>query len=162
MHTTARAVLHAAVAATPTEYLAELKRAGLKRAKGRGKMDEYPECFPDVVKLALDKILQSDQAHAEDSGQALRKLTLADPEAIPLDLLSADEKKAVILLQEHLLVTVDDKGGVVIHALTQRMVRDYLTAKAQRPVLVAALAKVLAAKLGKFSDAKPATYFIGR
>jgi len=160
----AQAAEHARIysPATPAAYLDELKRAGLKSGKGRRKSDEYPECFPDVIKLALDKILQSDQAHAEEAGQALRKLALADTEAIPLDLLSAGEKKAVILLQEHSLVTVDDTGGAAMHALTQLVVRDQLTTKAQRPALVAALAAVLAAKLGKFNEAKPATYFIGR
>ena len=60
--------------ATSGEYLDELKRVGLKAGKGRRKRDEYPECFPDVIKLSLDRILQSDQAHAEEAGQVLRKL----------------------------------------------------------------------------------------
>jgi len=45
--------------ATPAMYLDALRRAGSKRAKGRGTTEEYPECFPDVVKLLLDKLLQS-------------------------------------------------------------------------------------------------------
>ena len=108
--------------ATPAMYLDALRRAGCKRAKGRGMMEEYPECFPDVVKLLLDTLLQSDQAHAEDAGHALRKLALLDTEAIPLDLLGAYEKKAIFLLQEHSLVTVNDTGRVAMHALTQRVV----------------------------------------
>jgi len=147
--------------ATPTMYLDALRRAGSKRAKGRGTTEEYPECLPDVVKMLLDTILQSDQAHAEDAGHALRKLALLDTESIPLDLLGADQKKAVLLLQEHSLVTVDDTGCAAMHAVTQRVVRR-LTPKAQRPVLVAALAAVLASKLLKFNDEKPATFFIGR
>jgi len=75
-----------------------------------------------VVKLLLDTLLQSDQAHAEDAGHALRKLALLDTEAIPLDLLGAYEKKAIFLLQEHSLVTVNDTGRVAMHALTQRVV----------------------------------------
>jgi len=148
--------------ATPAMYLDALRRAGSKRAKGRGTTEEYPECFPDVVKLLLDTLLQSDQAHAEDAGQALRKLALLDTEAIPLDLLGAGEKKAVLLLQAHSLVTVDDTGCAAMHAVTQRVVRDWLTPKAQRPGLVAALAAVLASKLRKFNYQKPATFFIGR
>jgi len=148
--------------ATPAMYLDALRRAGSKRAKVRGTTDEYPECFPDVVKLLLDTLLQSDQAHAEDVGQALRKLALLDTEAIPLDLLGPDEKKVVLLLQEHSLVTVDDTGCAAMHAVTQLVVRDWLTPKAQRPVLVAVLVSVLAAKLGKFTVEKPATFFIGR
>jgi len=124
--------------ATPAEYLTELKRASFKHEKGWGKRAKYPECFPDVVKLALDKILQSDQAHAKTAGQALRKLARADSEAVPLDLLSADKKKTMILLQEHWLVTVDFKGGDVMHVLTQLVGRD----------LVAVLVEVLAAKVG--------------
>jgi len=148
--------------ATPAMYLDALKRAGSTRAKGRGATEEYPECFPDVVKLWLDKLLQSDKAHAEDVGQALRKLALLDTEAIPLDLLGANERKAVLLLQEHSLVTVDDTGCAAMHAVTQRVVRDWLTPKAQRPVLVAVLAAMLASKLCKFNEEKPATFFIGR
>ena len=148
--------------ATPAMYLDALRRAGSKRAKGRGATGEYPECFPDVVKLLLDTLLQSDQAHVENAEQALRKLALLDTEAIPLDLLGADERKAVLLLQEHSLVTVDDTGCAAMHAVTQQVMRDWLISKAQRPVLVATLAAVLASKLGKFHSDKPATYFIGR
>jgi len=148
--------------ATPAMYLDALRRAGVKRAKGHGTTGEYPECFPDVVKLLLDTLLQLDQAHAEDAGQALRKLALLDTEAIPLDLLGAGEKQAVLLLQAHSLVTVDDTGCAAMHAVTQRVVRNWLTPKAQRPVLVAALAAVLASKLLKFHEEKPATFFIGR
>jgi len=115
-----------------------------------------------VVKLLLDTLLQLDQAHAEDAGQALRKLALLDTEAIPLDLLGAGEKQAVLLLQAHSLVTVNDTGCAAMHAVTQRVVRDWLTPKAQRSVLVAALAAVLASKLLKFHTEKPATFFIGR
>jgi len=71
-----------------------------------------------VVKLLFDTLLQSDQAHAEDAGQALRKLALLDTEAIPPNLLGADEKKAVFLLQKHSLVTVDDTGCTSMHAVT--------------------------------------------
>ena len=58
-------------------------------------------------------------------------------------------------------MTVDDTGYAGMHAVTQLVVRR-LTPKAQRPVLVAALAAVLAPKLLKFSNEKPATFFIGR
>jgi len=148
--------------ATPAMYLDALRRAGSTRAKGRGTTEEYPECFPDVVKLLLDTLLQSDQAHADDAGQALRKLALLDTKAIPLDLLGAGEKKAVLLLQAHSLVTVDNTGCAAMHAVTQLVVRDWFTPKAQRSVLVAALAAVLASKLLKFNSEKPATFFIGR
>jgi len=66
----------------------------------------------------------------------------------------------MILLQEYSLVTVDEKGSASMHAVTQLAVREQLI-KSQRLALVATLAAVLAAKLGKFSHAKPATYFIG-
>ena len=150
--------------AAPGEYLEELKRAGLKLAKDRRrtKKGEYPVTFPEVVQLSLDKILQSDDAHAEDAGQALRKLALVDAEAIPLDLLTAAEKKAVFLLQEHSLATVDDRGAAAMHALTQLVVREQLTQRAQRPALLAALAAVLKAKMSKYDRDKPATWFVGR
>ena len=148
--------------ATPAMYLNALRHAGSKRAKGRGTTVEYPKCFPDVMKLLLDTLQQSDQALAEDAGQALRKLALLDTEAIPLDLLGADEKKAVILLQAHSLVMVDDTGCVAMHAVTQRVMRDWFMRKAQRSMLVASLAAVLRSKLCKYDDDKPATFFIGR
>jgi len=119
--------------ATPAMYLDALRRAGSKRAKGRWmKEEEYPKCFPDVVKLLLDTLLQLGQAHVEDAGHVLRKLALLDTEVIPLDLLGADEKKAVILLQEHSLVTVDDTGCAAMHAVTQLVVQNWITSKAQR------------------------------
>jgi len=148
--------------ATPAEYLSALKHAGYKRATVRRTSEKHPECFPDVVKLLLDTILQSDQAHAEDAGQALRKLALLDTEAIPLDLLGTDERKAVVLLQKHSLVTLDDMGCAALHAVTQRVVRDWLTPKSHRQALVAALSAVLAAKLKRFDQVKPSTFFIGR
>ena len=148
--------------ATPAMYLDALRRAGVKRAKGHGTTGEYPECFPDVVKLLLDKIMQEDQAHTEDAGRTLRKLALLDSEAIPLDLLCADEKKTMLLLQEHSLVTVNDMGCAAIHAVIQLAVREWLTPKAQRHVLLAALASVLTSKLLKFHPNKTATHFIGR
>jgi len=42
--------------------------------------------------------------------QALHKLAVLDTNAIPLDLLSADEDRVMVLLQKHLLVTVDGTG----------------------------------------------------
>jgi len=87
---------------------------------------------------------------------------MLDTEAIPLNLLGADKKKAVLLLQEHTLVTVDDTGCAAMHAVTQLVVRDFFTPKVQRPLLVAAMAFVLESKLCKFHQEKPATFFIGR
>jgi len=146
--------------AMPAMYLNVLKGAGSKRAKCRD-TTHYPNSFPDVVKLSLDTIMQSEQVHAGDAGQAMRKLAMVDTEAILLDLLRANERKAVILLREYSLVTVDDTGCAEMHAATQQVLRRKLTPKAQRPVLVAAMVAVLAAKLGKFHPDKSATFFSG-
>ena len=148
----------------PEELQQELVRTSLELRKGRRmtKKDEYPECFPGVVKLSLMKILQSEEPDAEDSGHALRKLALVGTAAIPLDLLTPTEKKAVSHLQEHSLVTVDERGSAVMHALTQLVVRDQLTERVQRSALLATLASVLEVHLGKFDPDKPKTYFIGR
>ena len=69
--------------ATPGDYLQKLRCAGLKLAKDKRRMKtgEYPHCFPEVVELSLDKILQLEDAHATDAGQALCKLALVDTEA---------------------------------------------------------------------------------
>jgi len=48
-----------------TSYLDVLRHAGSKRAKGWGMREEYPECFPDVVKLLFNTILQSDWAYTK-------------------------------------------------------------------------------------------------
>ena len=45
---------------TPAMYLDALMCAGSKRANGRGTTYENPYCFPDVVMLLLDTLLQSD------------------------------------------------------------------------------------------------------
>jgi len=149
---------------TPEELQQKLQSTGLELRKGRRltKKDEYPECFPAVVKLSLMKILQSEEPDAEDAGHALRKLALVGTSAIPLDLLTPTEKKAVQLLQEHSLVTVDEMRLAAMHALTQLVVRDQLTTRVQRPALLATLASVLEVHLGKFDPDKPKTYFIGR
>jgi hypothetical protein len=41
-------------AATPAEYLAELKRAGLRlrKSKRQASRKDYPQSFPDVIKLS--------------------------------------------------------------------------------------------------------------
>ena len=93
--------------------------------------------------------------------EALRKMALCDTTGIPLELLSRSEKEAVGLLTQHALVTKDNKGVVAMHALTQGAVRG-LTAKAARGALVAAVVGALEAKLAKFDEHKPVTYFIGR
>jgi len=69
-------------------------------------------------KLLLDTLMQSDQAHEEDAGQAVHKLALLDTEAIRLD----NKKQAMLLLQAHSLVTIKDKGCVAMHAVTQLVV----------------------------------------
>ena len=145
---------------TPGEYLEELKSARLELAKDQRHMieDEYPHCFPEVVKLSLDKILQSGGKHAEDAGRALRKLALVDTEAIPLDLLTPEEREAVFLLQEHSLVTEDEQGRAAMHALTQLVVRDLLTDATQRSALVAVLTGSLMEQMQTFDSSKPKTY----
>jgi len=144
----------------PAEYLDALRRAGSKCAKGQGLTEEYPACFPEVVKLSLDAILKSQDANAEDAGQALRNLVLLNTVAILFYLLTAKGRRAVNLLQEYSLVTVDARGNAAMHALTQ-VVRQQLMPKAQRNALLAAVAALLEAKLAKFDRNQGVTYFIG-
>ena len=81
---------------------------------------------------------------------------------MPIDLLHEEEKKAVVLLQEHSLVTTDDKGLDSMQALTQLVVLDQLTERGERAPLVAAVARALEEKLAKFDWQKTTTFFIGR
>ena len=94
-------------------------------------------------------------------GSALRKMALLDTTAIPLDLLSSTERKAVLVLKQHALVTVDDKDLVAIHSLTQLAVRGQ-TDKEDRLAIAAAVAQALKGRLAKFDQENPATFFIGR
>ena len=96
---------------------------------------DYPHSFLEVVKLSVDCILQSADKHVSEAGFALRKLALLSTEAIPLELLTAGEKAAVSLLEEHSLVTADAQGLAAMHALTQLVVRDQLTEGAQGSVV---------------------------
>jgi hypothetical protein len=79
--------------------------------------DDCPPSLHAVVMLSRGKIQESGDGEAADS--ALRKMALIDTTAIPLDLLSSTERKAVLVLKQHALVTMDDKDLVAIHSLTQ-------------------------------------------
>ena len=109
--------------------------------------------------LSRGKIQESGDGEAADS--ALRKMALLDTTAIPLDLLSSTERKAVLVLKQHALVTVDDKDLVAMHSLTQLTVRGQ-TDKGDRQALAATVARALVGRLAKFYPEKPATFFIGR
>ena len=71
--------------------------------------------------LSRGKIQESGDGEAAEA--ALHKMALLDTTAIPLDLLSSTERKAVQVLKQHALVTVDDKDLGAIHSLTQLTVR---------------------------------------
>ena len=123
--------------------------------------DQCPASLGAVVKLSMAAIRECKDGDGKAAEEALRKMALCDTTGIPLELLSRSEKEAVGLLTQHALVTKDDKGLVAMHALTQGAVRG-LTAKAARGALVAAVVGALEAKLAKFDEHKPVTYFIGR
>ena len=75
--------------------------------------------------------------------------------------MSSTEKKAVLVLKQHALVTVDDKDLVAIHSLTQVAVRGQ-TDKRDRRALAADVARALEGRLAKLHHHKPSTFFIGR
>ena len=108
--------------------------------------------------LSRGKIQESGDGEAADS--ALRKMALLDTTAIPLDLLSSTERKAVQVLKQHALVTVDDKDLGAIHSLTQLAVRGQAD-KGDRRGSAAAVARGLKERLAKFDHQKPSTFFIG-
>jgi hypothetical protein len=95
------------------------------------------------------------------SAEPLRKMALLDTTAIPLDLLSSTERKAVLVLKQHALVAVDEKDLVAMHSLTQLAVRSQAD-KGDRRGIAAAVARALMERLAKFDNKKPATFFIGR
>ena len=70
--------------------------------------DDCPPSLHAVVMLSMGKIQESGDGEAADS--ALRKMVLLDTTAIPLDVLSSTERKAVLVLKQHALETVDDKN----------------------------------------------------
>jgi tetratricopeptide (TPR) repeat protein len=150
------------------EYDAEAQRWAVKLSDGGSirvrapnlallSRDECPPSLHAVVMLSRGKIQESGDGEAADS--ALRKLALLDTTAIPLDLLSSAERKAVQVLKQHALVTVDDLGA--IHSLTQLAVRGQAD-KGDRRGIAAAVARGLKERLAKFDHQKPSTFFIGR
>jgi tetratricopeptide (TPR) repeat protein len=152
------------------EYDAETQRWAVELSEGGRKSvrapnlavlsrDDCPPSLHSVVMLSRGKIQQSGDGEAADL--ALRKMALLDTTAIPLDLLSSTERKAVLVLKQHALVTVDDKDLVAMHSLTQLAVRCQ-TDKEDRRGIAAAVARALEGRLAKFDNAKPATFFIGR
>ena len=114
------------------EYDAEAQRWAVELSEGGSirvrapnlallSRDDCPLSLHAVVMLSRGKIQESGDGEAADS--ALRKMALLDTTAIPLDLLSSTERKAVQVLKQHALVTVDDKDLGAIHSLTQLAVR---------------------------------------
>jgi hypothetical protein len=121
--------------------------------------DDCPPSLHAVVMLSRQMIQESGDGEAADS--ALRKMALLDTTAIPLDLLSSTERKAVQVLKQHALVTVDDKDLGAIHSLTKVAVRGQAD-KGDRRGSAAAVARGLKERLAKFDHQKPSTFFIGR
>ena len=121
--------------------------------------DDCPPSLHAVVMLSRGKIQESGDGDAADS--ALRKMALLDTTAIPLDLLSSTEKKAVLVLKQHSLVTVDDKELVAMHSLTQLAVRGQ-TVRGDLREIARAVARGLTERLAKFDQQNPSTFFIGR
>jgi hypothetical protein len=152
------------------EYDAEAQRWAVELSEGGSirvrapnltllSRDDCPPSLHAVVMLLRGKIQESGDGEAADS--ALRKVALLDTTAIPLDLLSSTERKAVLVLKQHALVTVDEKDLVAIHSLTQLAVRAQ-TVKGDRRALAAAVARAIKERLAKFDHQKPDTFFIGR
>ena len=152
------------------EYDAEAQRWAVELSEGGSirvrapnlallSSDDCPLSLHAVVMLSRQMIQESGDGEAADS--ALRKMALLDTTAIPLDLLSSTERKAVLVLKQLALVTVDDKDLVAMHSLTQLAVRAQ-TDKGDRRGIAAAVARALTERLAKFDHQKPATFFIGR
>ena len=152
------------------EYDAEAQRWAVELSEGGSirvrapnlallSRDDCPLSLHAVVMLSRGKIQESGDGEAADS--ALRKMALLDTTAIPLDLLSSTERKAVQVLKQHALVTVDDKDLGAIHSLTQLAVRGQAD-KGDRRGSAAAVARGLKERLAKFDHQKPSTFFIGR
>ena len=152
------------------EYDAEAQRWAVELSEGGSirvrapnlallSRDDCPLSLHAVVMLSRGKIQESGDGEAADS--ALRKMALLDTTAIPLDLLSSTERKAVLVLKQLALVTVDDKDLGAMHSLTQLAVRGQAD-KGDRRGSAAAVARGLKERLAKFDHQKPSTFFIGR
>jgi hypothetical protein len=114
--------------------------------------DDCPPSLHAVVMLSRGKIRQ-ESGDGEAAEAALRKMSLLDTMAIPLDLLSSTERKAVLVLKQHALVTVDEKDLVAIHSLTQLAVRGQ-TDKGDRRAIAECVARALKERLAKFDHQK--------
>jgi len=80
-------------------------------------------------------------------------MALLDTMAIPLDLLSSTERKAVLVLKQHALVTVDDKDLVAMHSLTQLAMRGQAD-KGDRRGIAAGVARALRERPAKFDKVR--------
>jgi hypothetical protein len=152
------------------EYDAEAQRWAVELSEGSSirvrapnlallSRDDCPPSLHAVVMLSRGKIQESGDGEAAEA--ALHKMALLDTTAIPLDLLSSTERKAVQVLKQHALVTVDDKDLVAIHSLTQLAVRGQ-TDKGNRRGIAECVVRALKERLAKFHHQKHSTFFIGR
>ncbi|KAJ1488192.1 Tetratricopeptide repeat-domain-containing protein, partial [Baffinella frigidus] len=83
-------------------------------------------------------------------------------DGIPKDLFQDAEWKHVTSLKRHsLVVDCPTLGGVSMHALTQKVVRELLMGDSKATALGGVL-ETLDAKMSKFRLDRPATYFVGR
>ena len=110
-----------------------------------------PTTCPRRPTTSWRKIQESGDGEAADS--ALRKMALLDTMAIPLDLLSSTERKAVLVLKQHALVTVDDKDLVAMHSLTQLAMRGQAD-KGDRRGIAAGVARALRERPAKFDKVR--------
>jgi tetratricopeptide (TPR) repeat protein len=144
-------------------WAVELSEGGIIRVRAQNlaslSRDDCPPSLHAVVMLSRGKIQESGDGEAAEA--ALCKMALLDTTAIPLDLLSSTERKAVQVLKQHALVTVDDKNLVAIDSLTQLAVRAQ-TDKGDRRAIAAGVVRALKERLAKFNHLKPSTFFIGR
>ena len=153
------------------EYDAEAQRWAVELSEGGSIRVRAPnlvvlsrdDCLPSlhaVVMLSRGKIRQ-ESGDGEAAEAALGKMALLDTTAIPLDLQSSTERKAVLVLKQRALVTVDDKDLVAIHSLTQLAVHGQ-TDKGDRGEIAAGVVRALKERLAKLDDQKLATFVIGR
>jgi hypothetical protein len=118
--------------------------------------------------LSLGKI--QELVDWEEADSVVSKMTLMDKTAIPIDLLSSTERKAVLVLKQHEFVTVDNKDLEAMHSLTQLDVRTQTDTGDWRDT-AAAVARTVKKRLAggrifelrggsRRDHQKPATFFI--
>ena len=153
----------------PEEYFQSIKNVNSSRqhsakSKSAQKLDEYPDVFEDVVHLSVSKIIEQDVDAAEATIELLKMFSYLNPSEITIELFRCRQclDKELDLLRSQSFVTIDDAtGSVVMHPLTQTVIRESVKQSATHKCLLF-VAQALLAQSNNIDTKQHETFHIGR